>query len=188
MFCFQCQETAKNQGCTVKGVCGKPEETANLQDLLIHVLKGTGIYGEKAVELGFSKADQIKQDEELFSLHDQERFRKVVASAAAAKKGPRQGWQYQVRPAVIENGVATVDEGCQLRDAGIELPILVFGGVDGVADARDAAEQRLGVVVHHSGHVEALAAAGGSVPVTVEIDTGMHRMGVPLAEAQALKA
>ena len=34
MFCFQCQETAKNTGCTVKGVCGKPEETANLQDLL----------------------------------------------------------------------------------------------------------------------------------------------------------
>jgi hydroxylamine reductase len=31
MFCFQCQETAKNTGCTVKGVCGKPEETANLQ-------------------------------------------------------------------------------------------------------------------------------------------------------------
>ena len=52
MFCFQCQETAKNQGCTVKGVCGKPEETANLQDLLIYVLKGISIYGEKAAELG----------------------------------------------------------------------------------------------------------------------------------------
>jgi len=34
MFCFQCQETAKNQGCTIKGVCGKPEKTADLQDLL----------------------------------------------------------------------------------------------------------------------------------------------------------
>jgi len=52
MFCFQCQETAKNQGCTVKGVCGKPEETANLQDLLIYALKGISIYGEKAAELG----------------------------------------------------------------------------------------------------------------------------------------
>ena len=31
MFCFQCQETAKNEGCIVKGVCGKPEDTANLQ-------------------------------------------------------------------------------------------------------------------------------------------------------------
>ena len=52
MFCFQCQETAKNQGCTVKGVCGKPEETANLQDLLIYVCKGISVYGEKLNELG----------------------------------------------------------------------------------------------------------------------------------------
>jgi hydroxylamine reductase len=52
MFCFQCQETAKNTGCTVKGVCGKPEETANLQDLLIFVMKGISVYGEKLNELG----------------------------------------------------------------------------------------------------------------------------------------
>jgi len=52
MFCFQCQETAKNTGCTIKGVCGKPEETANLQDLLIYVLRGIAVYGEKAKELG----------------------------------------------------------------------------------------------------------------------------------------
>ncbi len=50
MFCFQCQETAKNQGCTIRGVCGKPEDTANLQDLLIHVLKGIAVYGEKLKE------------------------------------------------------------------------------------------------------------------------------------------
>jgi len=43
MFCFQCQETAKNAGCTVKGVCGKPEPTANLQDLLIYVCKGISV-------------------------------------------------------------------------------------------------------------------------------------------------
>jgi hydroxylamine reductase len=52
MFCFQCQETAKNTGCTVKGVCGKPEDTANLQDLLIFVLKGISVYGEKLKEMG----------------------------------------------------------------------------------------------------------------------------------------
>lgn len=40
MFCFQCQETAKNTGCTVKGVCGKNEEVAKLQDLLIYSCKG----------------------------------------------------------------------------------------------------------------------------------------------------
>ena len=40
MFCYQCQETAKNEGCTVVGVCGKNEDTANAQDLLIYVTKG----------------------------------------------------------------------------------------------------------------------------------------------------
>ena len=52
MFCFQCQETARNTGCTIKGVCGKPEDTACLQDLLIYVLKGISVYGEKLGELG----------------------------------------------------------------------------------------------------------------------------------------
>ena len=40
MFCFQCQETAGGKGCTVKGVCGKNEDVAKLQDLLIYTLKG----------------------------------------------------------------------------------------------------------------------------------------------------
>ncbi|MFW6049077.1 MAG: hydroxylamine reductase, partial [Candidatus Bipolaricaulota bacterium] len=51
MFCYQCQETAANEGCTVKGVCGKEPETANLQDLLIWVLKGISYFGEKAKEV-----------------------------------------------------------------------------------------------------------------------------------------
>ena len=52
MFCFQCQETAKNQGCTIVGVCSKKSDTANLQDLLIYVLRGISIYGEKEKEPG----------------------------------------------------------------------------------------------------------------------------------------
>ncbi len=43
MFCFQCQETAKGTGCTVKGICGKNDTTSNLQDLLIFNLKGIGV-------------------------------------------------------------------------------------------------------------------------------------------------
>ena len=62
MFCFQCQETAKNKGCTVKGVCGKPEETANLQDLLIYILKGIAIYGSKLKEF-----DILDKDTGLFT-------------------------------------------------------------------------------------------------------------------------
>lgn len=40
MFCFQCQEASKGTGCTLIGVCGKPHDVANLQDLLIYLLKG----------------------------------------------------------------------------------------------------------------------------------------------------
>lgn len=40
MFCYQCQETAGGKGCKVRGVCGKTEEVAKLQDLLIYTLKG----------------------------------------------------------------------------------------------------------------------------------------------------
>jgi len=57
MFCFQCQETAKNQGCTVRGVCGKKEETADLQDILVYVCKGISFYGEKLKESGVIDRD-----------------------------------------------------------------------------------------------------------------------------------
>ena len=40
MFCFQCQETAGNKGCTLQGVCGKKPEVAQLQDLLVWTTKG----------------------------------------------------------------------------------------------------------------------------------------------------
>ena len=40
MFCYQCQETAGNTGCTQVGVCGKKPEVANMQDLLIYVSRG----------------------------------------------------------------------------------------------------------------------------------------------------
>jgi len=54
MFCYQCQEAAKNEGCTVKGVCGKTDDVANLQDLLVYVLKGVSFYAEKAKEVGLN--------------------------------------------------------------------------------------------------------------------------------------
>ena len=52
MYCYQCQETVRNQGCTVRGVCGKSEEVAVLQDLLVYLLKGISVYATKARELG----------------------------------------------------------------------------------------------------------------------------------------
>ena len=43
MFCYQCQETAKGTGCEVRGVCGKDEQVAKLQDLLMYTLKGISL-------------------------------------------------------------------------------------------------------------------------------------------------
>lgn len=40
MFCYQCQETAKGTGCTIKGVCGKLPSTSKYMDLLLSVVRG----------------------------------------------------------------------------------------------------------------------------------------------------
>jgi hydroxylamine reductase len=54
MFCFQCQEAAKGTGCQVKGVCGKPDDVANLQDLLLFVMKGISYYALELRKKGYT--------------------------------------------------------------------------------------------------------------------------------------
>ena len=60
MFCFQCQETAKNEGCTVKGVCGKTDEVSNLQDVLVFAAKGVAAYSSQLRNAGkrYDKVDE----------------------------------------------------------------------------------------------------------------------------------
>lgn len=86
--------------------------------------------------------------------------------------------------------VVTLGEAAALREAGLEAPILLLGGVHGAGEADDALGLGVTPVVHHRGHVERLGRAasgrGEAVPVHVEVDTGMSRMGVPAAEAVAL--
>jgi hydroxylamine reductase len=60
MFCYQCQEASKGTGCTVRGVCGKTDDVANMQDLLIYVLKGISIYSTRARELGVENKEVNK--------------------------------------------------------------------------------------------------------------------------------
>ena len=52
MFCYQCQETVGCKGCTVKGVCGKTEDLAKLQDLLVYIVRGISAVSTKAREVG----------------------------------------------------------------------------------------------------------------------------------------
>ncbi|HHT03311.1 MAG TPA: hydroxylamine reductase [Bacteroidales bacterium] len=50
MFCFQCQETAGNKGCAIKGVCGKEPQTSNYMDMLLYVTRGIAIVNKKLRE------------------------------------------------------------------------------------------------------------------------------------------
>jgi hydroxylamine reductase len=58
MFCFQCQEALKNEGCTVKGVCGKNGEVAGLQDVLIYAFKGMSRLALRKLSAGESVRDE----------------------------------------------------------------------------------------------------------------------------------
>ncbi len=60
MFCYQCEQTAKGEGCTKIGVCGKPSDVAALQDLLIHALKGLSLYAVEGRKAGISKPEVNK--------------------------------------------------------------------------------------------------------------------------------
>jgi hydroxylamine reductase len=92
MFCYQCQETAGCKGCTVKGVCGKQPETANLQDLLIFNLKGISELLEKGWEKNiFKNSDGHFIITGLFMTitnanFDDPRFNEIIAQALVLKK------------------------------------------------------------------------------------------------------
>lgn len=57
MFCYQCEQTAKGEGCTKIGVCGKPPEVAALQDLLLYTLKGLSQVAVEGRKIGVIDSD-----------------------------------------------------------------------------------------------------------------------------------
>jgi alanine racemase len=88
--------------------------------------------------------------------------------------------------------VATLSEVAELRGAGIGAPLLLLGGIQSAAEADAALALGATPVLHHDAQrawIEAAAArAGRRADVHVEIDSGMHRMGAPPADAVALVA
>ncbi len=66
MFCYQCQETAGNTGCTKSGICGKSADTANLQDVLIHTLKGISSLAQRN-KLSLDDENKVFVMESLFA-------------------------------------------------------------------------------------------------------------------------
>jgi hydroxylamine reductase len=78
MFCNQCEETIKGTGCTVKGVCGKEDEIAAYQDVLIYLCKGISVRNLAAKKgKGNSKA-ALFITESLFSTLTNVNFDKAI--------------------------------------------------------------------------------------------------------------
>ena len=86
-------------------------------------------------------------------------------------------------------GVALVEEGVRLRDAGIDAPILVL--IEATAEAaKEIVARELTPSICTSAGAQAIneaaAVAGRRVPVHVCVDTGMHREGAPFSDGLEL--
>lgn len=68
MFCYQCEQAAKGEGCTVRGICGKDQKTAELQDVLVYVTKSISMYAHRARQFGVQDSEiDVFTVEALFS-------------------------------------------------------------------------------------------------------------------------
>jgi alanine racemase len=107
----------------------------------------------------------------------------VAVATALSAAAPASGATPPFHPADAF-GVALVEEGAQLRDAGIATPILCLGGV-GRFGAAEAVARDLTPVLYDEGDAERLdaaaRAAGRRLAVHLKVDTGMGRLGVPLS-------
>ncbi len=132
MFCYQCQETAKGTGCTIAGVCGKKEDVATMQDLLIFVTKGVSFYANIGRHNGivYGEADKFVFDA-LFTTITNANFDK---DAIVAK---------------INRGFAVrADLKKLLEGKGIKLPVKLPGNVlwEGKEEEFDSKSREVGVL------------------------------------------
>ena len=93
MFCYQCEQTAKGEGCTKIGVCGKTPEVAALQDLLIYAVKGLSLVAVEARKVGIND-DAVNRFtcEAVFSTltnvdFDPQRFVKLIDECVQLRDG-----------------------------------------------------------------------------------------------------
>jgi len=75
--------------------------------------------------------------------------------------------------------VALMEEALQLRDAGIDKPILVLQGINDAAETGSALDNDFWLLLHQQQQVDWLLSAklSGPVRVWLKVDTGMHRLG-----------
>jgi hydroxylamine reductase len=137
MFCFQCEQTAKGEGCTKIGVCGKQPEVAALQDLLIYAIKGLSLVAHAARQNGIQdEATDKFTCEAVFSTltnvdFDPQRFEPLVREAVNRREALKQR--------LTAAGGAAVDfshAAADFQPAGTLSEMVAQGGTVGVmADA-----------------------------------------------------
>ena len=114
MFCYQCEQTAKRQGCTEIGVCSKDHTTASLQDLLVHFLKGLSLYAMEGRKVGVVDEDvNTFTMEALFSTitnvnFDPQRFVTWIHRCAELRDGLKAKVKGAGGKIDIEEGPATI--------------------------------------------------------------------------------
>jgi hydroxylamine reductase len=93
MFCYQCEQTAKGEGCTKIGVCGKEPEVAALQDLLVYALKGLAQYAVEGRKVGVNDGEvNVFSSKALFSTltnvdFDPKRFVEMINHTVRLREG-----------------------------------------------------------------------------------------------------
>jgi hydroxylamine reductase len=113
MFCYQCEQTAKGQACTVLGVCGKQPEVAALQDLLIYSLQGLAQVAGAGRGVGISdRAVNVFTVEAMFSTltnvdFDPERFVQLINRSVELREALKQKVKAAGGPADFPPGPAT---------------------------------------------------------------------------------
>ena len=130
MFCYQCQETAGNTGCTKVGVCGKQPETSSLQDLLIFVSKGVAIPGSRAVEgSGDFMAAGRYISSALFATitnanFDDKRFTELIEEGIALRDMLMDKYSGELEGELHEAAVWSPEPGADLKAKGLEVGVL----------------------------------------------------------------
>lgn len=118
MFCYQCEQTAKGEGCQIAGVCGKQSTTANLQDEIISKVKELAFYANKLREDDYiNKRADLAMIEGLFTTvtninFDDNRLIRVKETIQLQIDELKElfNLEYTPMPASIEERKAILDE------------------------------------------------------------------------------
>ncbi len=170
MFCYQCEQTAKGQGCSQIGVCGKDDNTATLQDLLVHALKGVSMFAHRSAQLGtrdasidefvvealFATLTNVNFDpvrvaaliEQTVETRDRARELYLVAAAAQGREPERFNGASKFKPEASLDGLISQGKSYSIPSASqsngsevANLQELILYGIKGVAAYAEHARQ-----------------------------------------------